>query len=62
MPELISPSGAAYHTDNAVEMNDLIYGQGYRIRDDPNPAPEAPTTGSQPAEKAPRAREPKAAQ
>ena len=36
---LVSPSGGEYRTHNAVEINNLVYGQGYRIKDDePDPA------------------------
>lgn len=31
---LVSPSGGEYRTHNAVEINNLVYGQGYKFKDD----------------------------
>jgi hypothetical protein len=31
---LVSPSGGEYRTHNAVEINNLVYGQGYTFKDD----------------------------
>lgn len=39
---LVSPSGAEYRTHNAVEINNLIYGQGYKLKnDEPESADQA---------------------
>lgn len=46
---LISPSGARYVTDNPVEINNLVYGEGYRRA----PAPE-PDTADPAPRRAPR--------
>ena len=31
---LVSPSGAEYRTHNAIEINNLVYGQGYKFKDE----------------------------
>lgn len=44
---LVSPSGGEYRTHNAVEINNLVYGQGYKVKDgelDPAAQTESPSS------------------
>lgn len=47
---LVSPSGGEYRTHSPVEINNLVYGQGYRIKDSDEPAADASAEDVEPAQ------------
>jgi hypothetical protein len=46
--ELESPDGETYISHSAVDTNNLVYGQGYRIKEN-KPATDAPPVPARPA-------------